>query len=221
MDEKKIGLSALVDAAAEFRSKERAIHLQLENSSAQLVQWAYGVSIAQIRRSEGDASAARVKKLVGFVLDMLAPDLEDLATLRGEQPEGVVPPMPKGQRGRVRGGTINHPDPDVQQVAAALADAAHAGCLSNGYYRRADDALERLAARLPTHEEEPLGIGGFVGELPSAKVLDMQAPESPIGAARAVALTAEPGADVGETVIGALEAYDRELWAFLARKGIR
>ena len=44
--------------------------------------------------------------------------------------------------------TINHGDPDVTQVAAALADACHAGGLSDGYYRAADDALRRLADRL-------------------------------------------------------------------------
>ena len=41
--------------------------------------------------------------------------------------------------------TINHKDPDVTQVAAALADACHSGGLSDGYYREADDALQRLA----------------------------------------------------------------------------
>ena len=41
--------------------------------------------------------------------------------------------------------TINSNNQDVQQVAAALADACHAGGLSDGYYRTADDALARLA----------------------------------------------------------------------------
>ena len=44
--------------------------------------------------------------------------------------------------------TINHPNPLVQAVAAALADAAHAGGLSDAYYRSADDALKALAAEL-------------------------------------------------------------------------
>lgn len=44
--------------------------------------------------------------------------------------------------------TINHDNEDVVQVAAALADAAHAGGLSDAYYRKADDALARLAARI-------------------------------------------------------------------------
>ncbi len=44
-------------------------------------------------------------------------------------------------------GTINSDDPDVTQVAAALADAAHAGGLSDAYYRKADDALARLDGR--------------------------------------------------------------------------
>lgn len=41
--------------------------------------------------------------------------------------------------------TINHHNPDVTQVAATLADACHAGGLSDAYYRKADDALARLA----------------------------------------------------------------------------
>ena len=48
-------------------------------------------------------------------------------------------------------GTINSNNPDVGQVAAALADACHAGGLSDEYYRKADDALARLAARLDRH----------------------------------------------------------------------
>jgi hypothetical protein len=43
-------------------------------------------------------------------------------------------------------GTINSDDDDVVQVAAALADACHAGGLSDGYYRNADDALRRLVS---------------------------------------------------------------------------
>jgi len=35
-------------------------------------------------------------------------------------------------------------NPDVAQVSAALADAAHAGGLSDGYYRKANDALDGL-----------------------------------------------------------------------------
>lgn len=42
---------------------------------------------------------------------------------------------------------INSNDPDVSQVAAALADAVHAGGLSEGYYRTANDALARLRTR--------------------------------------------------------------------------
>jgi hypothetical protein len=39
-------------------------------------------------------------------------------------------------------------DINVDEVAAALADAAHAGGLSEGYYRTAADALARVAADL-------------------------------------------------------------------------
>lgn len=45
-------------------------------------------------------------------------------------------------------GTINHSEPLVQKVAAALADAAHVGGLSSSYYRRADDVLAALADAL-------------------------------------------------------------------------
>ena len=51
-------------------------------------------------------------------------------------------------------GTINHPDLDVTQVSAALADRAFGGGLSDAYYRQADDALARLAARLPQRSPE-------------------------------------------------------------------
>lgn len=50
--------------------------------------------------------------------------------------------------------TINHDNPDVTQVAAALADACHAGGLSRAYYRKADDALARLAL-IFSHIQEP------------------------------------------------------------------
>ena len=43
---------------------------------------------------------------------------------------------------------LSSDDDDAGQVAAALADAAHAGGLSDAYYRKADDALRRLYARL-------------------------------------------------------------------------
>jgi hypothetical protein len=51
--------------------------------------------------------------------------------------------------------TVNSDDPDVSQVAAALADAALGGGLSSAYYRAADDALKRLMSRLPAR---PSGI---------------------------------------------------------------
>lgn len=48
--------------------------------------------------------------------------------------------------------TINSGDADVEQVAAALADAALAGGLSDAYFRKADDALRRLFERLRIEE---------------------------------------------------------------------
>jgi hypothetical protein len=42
--------------------------------------------------------------------------------------------------------TINSDNENIAQVAAALADAVHAGGLSADYYRSADDALKRLAS---------------------------------------------------------------------------
>jgi hypothetical protein len=50
--------------------------------------------------------------------------------------------------------TINHHNPDVTQVAAALADACHAGGLSDAYYRKADDALARLAEVLEARAKQ-------------------------------------------------------------------
>jgi hypothetical protein len=50
---------------------------------------------------------------------------------------------------RDEGPTINSADPDVANVAAALADAACAGGLSGNYYRAADYALRRLAKGTP------------------------------------------------------------------------
>lgn len=51
--------------------------------------------------------------------------------------------------------TINMNDADVAQVAAALADARHAGGLSGDYYRKADDALKRLAGRVLPRAGDP------------------------------------------------------------------
>jgi hypothetical protein len=45
--------------------------------------------------------------------------------------------------------TLNHHNPDVARVAAALADARLAGGLSPAYYRRTDDALARIALAMP------------------------------------------------------------------------
>ena len=63
--------------------------------------------------------------------------------------------------------TINHPDPDVQKVAAALADAAHAGGLSDGYHRSADEALARVAAKfdLTTGRRAQRDAGDDAGRL--------------------------------------------------------
>lgn len=47
-----------------------------------------------------------------------------------------------------KAGTVNSADPDVASLGAALADARCSGALSEGYYRSADDTLDRLAARL-------------------------------------------------------------------------
>lgn len=52
-------------------------------------------------------------------------------------------------------GTVNCGDRDVEQVAAALADACHAGGLADTYYRCADDALERIARRLGVAQTPP------------------------------------------------------------------
>lgn len=54
----------------------------------------------------------------------------------------------EGAKLDLRCGTINCDDEDVTSVGAALADAVHAGGLSSAYYRSADDALARIAARL-------------------------------------------------------------------------
>lgn len=51
-------------------------------------------------------------------------------------------------------GTVNSDDDDVGQVAAALADACLAGGLSDGYYRVADEALKRIAVRLPSGDND-------------------------------------------------------------------
>lgn len=50
-------------------------------------------------------------------------------------------------------------------MAAALADAAHAGGLSGGYYRKADEALERLAARAERAERALEDADGWAAAL--------------------------------------------------------
>lgn len=62
-------------------------------------------------------------------------------------------------------GTINHHDPDVQQVAAALGDASLGGGLSKGYYRKADEALAGLAGKLHDKNVEIIALRDEVDRL--------------------------------------------------------
>ncbi len=165
-EEKKTGLTELVDAAVAFREAERALHLKLEDAAAQLVQWAHGISIPAIRRQHGDAAASVTKETVLFVMDMMRPEIIALASLRENQPGGVVPPSPERD------------------------------------------------------EDPPLFIGGTV-----SPIRDEGPPEEPIVAARNHLFRAHfdgpgDGDELREDVVGAFEAYHRELWASLARKGM-
>lgn len=160
------GLTALVDAAVAFRTAERTLHLKIEDAAAQLVQWAHGISIPGIRRKHGDAAASMTKETVLFVLDMMRPELIALATLRGNQPDGVVSPSPERE------------------------------------------------------EEAPLFIGGT-----ATPIRDEGPPEGPIDAARDHLFRMHfdgpgDGDELREDVVGAIQAYHRELWAELARKGM-
>lgn len=51
-------------------------------------------------------------------------------------------------------GTVNSERRDVAKVGAALADACHAGGLSSGYYRAAEEALARIDADLVRATED-------------------------------------------------------------------
>jgi hypothetical protein len=100
---------------------------------------------------------------------------------------------------------LNSNDEDASQVAAALADAAHAGGLSDPYYRKADRALRRLFARLRAAEgvhstqryAEPLAQVGPVqsGTLRKVALGKMWSdPDTP--APTSASLTREPCPDV-------------------------
>lgn len=90
MTEKKTGIEALVDAAADFRTKERTLHLRLEERIAQLCQWAEGFTPEAGARLMRKAIAGEPGELFDE-LDLaakrlrteVAPLLADLRELRG------------------------------------------------------------------------------------------------------------------------------------------